>query len=146
MGKSTRGSFTMRTLVISFGFLLLVPTILADSFTGESVKVGKRTCTCDFTFTVAGNGKARGTGSCDKKCSGNVKEMTLNSATYSYTFGFSVKKGKVKVGKVTAVGGSVGGTTSMPGGSGMPGGGYGHSGCVCVHMPSDMGTGYGSGS
>merc|ERR1719209_1823873 len=27
----------------------------------------------------------------------------------------------------------------------MPGGGYGHSGCVCVHMPSDMGTGYGSG-
>merc|ERR1711974_281916 len=28
-----------------------------------------------------------------------------------------------------------------PGGSGMPGGGYGHSGCVCVHMPSDMGTG-----
>jgi len=29
----------------------------------------------------------------------------------------------------------------MPGGSGMPGGGYGHSGCVCVHMPSDMGTG-----
>lgn len=23
----------------------------------------------------------------------------------------------------------------------MPGGGYGHSGCVCVHMPSDMGTG-----
>merc|ERR1712192_248299 len=29
----------------------------------------------------------------------------------------------------------------MPGGSGMPGGGYGGSGCVCVHMPSDMGTG-----
>merc|ERR1712018_1067471 len=123
----------------------------ADSFTGESVKVGKKTCTCDFMFTVADNGKAKGTGSCDKKCSGNVKEMTLNSATYSYTFGFSVKKGKVKVGRVEAVGGSTGsgsgsgsgsGTT---GGSGMPGGGYGHSGCVCVHMPSDMGTGYGSG-
>merc|ERR1712130_802050 len=88
-----------------------------DSFTGERVKVGKKTCTCDFTFTVAGNGKAKGTGSCDKKCSGNVKEMTLNSATYSYTFGFGVKKGKVKVGKIEAVGGSVGGTTSMPGGS-----------------------------
>merc|ERR1711974_90443 len=26
-----------------------------------------------------------------------------------------------------------------------PGGGYSHSGCVCVHMPSDMGTGGGSG-
>merc|ERR1712043_74790 len=49
--------------------------------------------------------------------------------------------GKVKVGKVTAVGGSTGSTTGMPGGSGMPGGEY-HSGCVCVHMPSD---GYGSG-
>merc|ERR1712203_663144 len=140
MGKSTRGSFIMRTSVISFGILFLVPAIIADTFTGESVKVGKKTCTCDFTFTVAGNGKARGTGSCDKKCSGNVKEMTLNSAAYSYTFGFSVKKGKVKVGKVTAVAGSTGETTmpfgsgsgtatalpTMPGsGSGMPGSGYG---------------------
>merc|ERR1712130_225645 len=70
MGKSTRGSFTMRTSVISFGILLLVPAILADTFEGESVKVGKKTCTCDFEFTVAGNGKARGTGACDKKCSG----------------------------------------------------------------------------
>merc|ERR1719348_2771069 len=42
--------------------------------------------------------------------------MTLNSATYSYTFGFSVKKGKVKVGKVTAVEASTG--TTMPFGSG----------------------------
>merc|ERR1712130_1091122 len=114
-----------------------------DTFEDEKIKVGKKTCTCDFTFTVANNGKARGTGSCDKKCSGNVKETTLNSATYSYTFGFSVKKGKVKMGKVEAVGGSTGFTTEMPGGSGvpggsgsgMPGGGYGHSGCVCVHMP-----------
>merc|ERR1712130_612057 len=73
---------------------------------------GKKTCTCDFTFTVAGNGKAKGTGSCDKKCSGNVKEMTLNSATYSYTFGFGVKKGKVKVGKVEAVAASIGTTPS----------------------------------
>jgi len=134
-----------------------------DTFEDEKIKVGKKTCTCDFTFTVANNGKARGTGSCDKKCSGNVKETTLNSATYSYTFGFSVKKGKVKVGKVEAVGGSTGFTTEMPGGtgmpggsgSGMPGGGYGHSGCVCVHMPdwaegSGMppmpGSGSGSGS
>merc|ERR1719158_1737721 len=124
-----------------------------DTFEDESVKVGKRTCTCDFTFTVAGNGKARGTGSCDKKCSGNVKEMTLNSATYSYTFGFSVKKGKVKVGKVTAVAGSTGTTmpfgsgTSMPGsGSGMPGSGSGMpgSGSGFTGMPTG-GPGSGSG-
>merc|ERR1712179_735239 len=76
MGKSTRGSFTMRASVISFGILLLVPAILADTFTGERVKVGKKTCTCDFTFTVAGNGKAKGTGACDKKCSGKVADDT----------------------------------------------------------------------
>merc|ERR1711863_57110 len=143
MGKSTRGSFTMRTSVISLGILLLVPAILADDFIGESVKVGKKTCTCDFSFTVANNGKARGSGSCDKKCSGNVKEMTLNSAAYSYTFGFSVKKGKVKVGKVTAVGGSTTATT-MPFGSGsgtatvLPGSGSGMTG-----MPTGSGSGTG---
>merc|ERR1712168_631105 len=163
MGKSTRGSFTMRTSVISFGILLLVPAILADTFTGESVKVGKKTCTCNFEFTVAGNGKAKGTGSCDKKCSGNVKSMTLNSATYSYTFGFGVKKGKVKVGKVTAVEASTGGTTmpfgsgsgtatalptgpgsgsGFPGsGTGMPGSGSGWTGMPT--MPPGGGYGYG---
>merc|ERR1719244_2537389 len=142
----------MRTSVISFGILLLVPAILADTFTGESVK----------------DGKARGTGSCDKKCSGNVKEMTLNSAAYSYTFGFSVKKGKVKVGKVTAVAGSTGETTmpfgsgsgtatalpTMPGsGSGMPGSGSGWTGMPTgsgwTGMPTGSGSGmppYGSGS
>merc|ERR1719220_693688 len=99
-----------------------------DTFEDESVKVGKKTCTCSFTFVVNGK-KVKGTGSCDKKCSGAVKSMSLNSADYSYTFGFSVKKGKVKMGKVTAVGGSSGGTgggsgSGMPGGSGsgMPGG------------------------
>merc|ERR1740128_653130 len=122
-----------------------------DTFEDESVKVGKKTCTCDFTFTVANNGKAKGTGACDKKCSGNVKEMTLNSAAYSYTFGFSVKKGKVKVGKVTAVGGSTtatampvsgSGTATVlqPTGSGMPGSGSGWTG-----MPTGMPTGSGSG-
>merc|ERR1712051_743002 len=159
MGKSTRGSFTMRASVISFGILLLVPAILADTFTGESVKVGKKTCTCDFTFTVAGNGKAKGTGACDKKCSGKVAEMTLNSAAYSYTFGFSVKKGKVKVGKVTAVGGSTTATT-MPFGSGsgtatvlptgsgwtgMPGSGSGWTGMPTGSGSGMPGGGYGGG-
>merc|ERR1712172_166800 len=77
MGKSTRGSFTMR--LISFGILLLVPTILADSFAGERVKVGKKTCTCDFTFVLNGdrvNVKSSMV-SCDKKCSGGAKDVEL---------------------------------------------------------------------
>merc|ERR1712172_478946 len=116
---------------------------ITDTFEDESVKVGKKTCTCSFVFVV-NNGKIKkATGACDKKCSGAVKKMSLNSPDYAYTFGFSSKKGKVKMGKVSAVGGSTGGSggSGMPGGSGTPGGGYGHSGCVCVHMPSDMGTG-----
>merc|ERR1711971_1318558 len=128
---------------------------ITDTFEDESVKVGKKTCTCEFVFVV-NNGKVKkATGACDKKCSGAVKKMSLNSPDYAYTFGFSSKKGEVKMGKVSAVGGSTGGSggsgmpggsgtpggSGMPGGLGMPGGGYGHSGCVCVHMPSDMGTG-----
>merc|ERR1712020_443664 len=132
-----------------------------DTFEDESVKVGKKTCTCDFTFTVANNGKARGSGSCDKKRSGNVKEMTLNSATYSYTFGFSVKKGKVKVGKVQAVAGSTettmpfgsgsGTATALPtgtgSGSGFPGSGSGMpgSGSGWTGMPTMPPGGSGSG-
>merc|ERR1711974_33719 len=132
-----------------------------DTFEDEKVKVGKKTCTCSFTFTVANNGKAKGTGSCDKKCSGNVKSMTLNSATYSYTFGFGVKKGKVKVGKVTAVEASTGGTTMPFGsgsgtatalptgpGSGFPGSGTGMpgSGSGWTGMPTMPPGGSGSGS
>merc|ERR1719234_1132935 len=122
---------------------------ITDTFEDESVKVGKKTCTCEFTFVVANGKVKKATGACDKKCSGAVKKMSLNSPDYAYTFGFSSKKGKVKMGKVSAVGGSAGGSggsgmpggSGTPGGSGAPGGGYGGSGCVCVHMPSDMGTG-----
>merc|ERR1712088_674872 len=126
-----------------------------DTFEDESVKVGKKTCTCSFTFVVNGK-KVKGTGSCDKKCSGAVKSMSLNSADYSYTFGFSVKKGKVKMGKVTAVGGSTGGTgggsgSGMPpmpptgtgSGSGFPGSGTGPSGSGSG-MPPTGGNGTGS--
>merc|ERR1712013_235083 len=131
-----------------------------EVFEDESVKVGKKTCICSFSFTMAGNKVKKALGTCDKKCSGNVKKLSLNNDDWSFTFGFGVKKGKVKMGKVTAVGGSTGGGSGGSGsggagGSGMPGGGYGHSGCVCVHMPSDMGgsgmppmppTGSGSGT
>merc|ERR1712032_855539 len=79
MGKSTSGSFTMRTSVISFGILLLVPSILADSFAGEKVKVGKKTCTCDFTFVLNGDrvNVKSSLVSCDKKCSGAAKNVEL---------------------------------------------------------------------
>ena len=100
--------------------------------------MGKKTCTCSFTFIVANGKVKKSTGACDKKCSGAVKTMTLFSDDYGYTFGFSSKKGKVKMGKATIIdlGGSTGG--SVGGGSGMPGGGIG-SGCVCVFAPQEIG-------
>merc|ERR1712181_198847 len=117
---------------------------ITDTFDDESVKVGKKTCTCSFVF-VMNNGKVKkATGACDKKCSGAVKKMSLNSDDYAYTFGFSSKKGKVKMGKVSAVGGSAGGSggSGMPGGSGTPGGSGAPGGSG---MPGGSGTG-GSGS
>merc|ERR1712012_451906 len=80
-----------------------------EVFEDESVKVGKKTCICSFSFTMAGNKVKKALGTCDKKCSGNVKKLSLNNDDWSFTFGFGVKKGKVKMGKVTAVGGSTGG-------------------------------------
>merc|ERR1719402_1742134 len=92
-----------------------------EVFEDESVKVGKKTCTCDFSFTMAGSKVKKVLGTCDKKCSGNVKSLTLNNDDWSFKFGSGVKKGKV-----TAVGGSTGGGSGGSGsggagGSGMPG-------------------------
>ena len=109
-----------------------------DTFEDQTVKVGKKTCTCEFNFIVAGDKVKKATGACDKKCSGTVKTMTLAGDEYLYTFGFSSKKGKVKMGKATVI--ELGGSTGGPvgGGSGMPGGGIG-SGCVCVFAPQEIG-------
>merc|ERR1711970_1006297 len=158
MGKSTRGSFTMRTSVISFGILLLVPTILADSFAGEKVKVGKKTCTCDFTFVLNGDrvNVKSSLVSCDKKCSGAAKNVELGGDGMNfYVVSFAMKKGKGKIQKATVelagattMGGSGGSGTvtalpTMPGsGSGMPGSG---SGMPPYGSGSGMpGGGYGS--
>merc|ERR1712172_300832 len=54
---------------------------ITDTFEDESVKVGKKTCTCEFVFVV-NNGKVKkATGACDRKCSGAVKKMSLNTDT-----------------------------------------------------------------
>merc|ERR1711970_453875 len=141
MGKSTWGSSTMRTSLISFGFLLLVPAILADSFASEKVKVGKKTCTCSFTFVLNGDrvNVKNSLVSCDKKCSGAAKNVELGGDGMNfYVVSFAVKKGKGKIQKATVelagattmpIGGSGTGMptiATVPGsGSGMPGGGYG---------------------
>merc|ERR1740131_39995 len=98
----------MRTSLISFGFLLLVPAILADSFAGERVKVGKKTCTCSFTFVLNGDrvNVKNSLVSCDKKCSGAAKDVELGGDGMNlYTVSFAVKKGKGKIQKDVELGG-----------------------------------------
>merc|ERR1719204_428674 len=64
-----------------------------EVFEDESVKVGKKTCTCSFSFTMAGNKVKKALGTCDKKCSGNVKKLSLNNDDWSFTFGFGDEGG-----------------------------------------------------
>merc|ERR1712223_2283024 len=154
MGKSTWGSSTMRTSLISFGFLLLVPAILADSFAGERVKVGKKTCTCSFTFVLNGDrvNVKNSLVSCDKKCSGAAKNVELGGDGMNfYVVSFAVKKGKGKLQKATV---ELAGATTMPFGSGgsgtgmptMPGSGSGFPGTGSGSgMPPMPPTGSGSG-
>merc|ERR1712013_346533 len=150
MGKSTWGSSTMRTSLISFGFLLLVPAILADSFAGERVKVGKKTCTCSFTFVLNGDrvNVKNSLVSCDKKCSGAAKDVELGGDGMNfYVVSFAVKKGKGKIQKATV---ELAGATTMPiGGSGtgmptiatVPGSGSGFPGTGMPTGPGGSGSG-----
>merc|ERR1712012_333650 len=150
MGKSTWGSSTMRTSLISFGFLLSVPAILADSFAGERVKVGKKTCTCSFTFVLNGDrvNVKNSLVSCDKKCSGAAKDVELGGDGMNfYVVSFAVKKGKGKIQKATV---ELAGATTMPiGGSGtgmptiatVPGSGSGFPGTGMPTGPGGSGSG-----
>ena len=60
------------------------------------VKVGRRTCTCSFTITADGNQCIQPKASCDKKCSGGAKQISL-SGENSFMFDMKVKKGKAKI-------------------------------------------------
>ena len=63
------------------------------------MKVGKRTCTCSFTFVLVGDKVGKDSKvSCDTKCSGSAKDVKLGGdGTNLYTVAFSVKKGKGKI-------------------------------------------------
>jgi hypothetical protein len=64
------------------------------------LKVGSKTCSCSFTFTVDGNKVSKYKAKCDKKCSGLAKDVIVRGESgNTYSFGLSVKKGKAKLDK-----------------------------------------------
>eukprot|EP00091_Calanus_sinicus_P021543 TRINITY_DN642_c0_g1_i16.p2 TRINITY_DN642_c0_g1~~TRINITY_DN642_c0_g1_i16.p2 ORF type:complete len:184 (-),score=50.24 TRINITY_DN642_c0_g1_i16:291-842(-) len=102
MGKSNRGSLAMRSLLISGLVVLLAAAIQAEVFTKEKVKLGKKTCLCDFNIKIGD--KCSGSAKCDKKCSGSG---TVELGGCSFTL--AVKKGKGKISKCSCEAG-----TTMP--------------------------------
>ena len=75
-----------------------------DIFDDVRVKVGKKTCTCNFMFVLIGDEvdtRSSEVG-CDKKCSGAAKDVELGGDGINfYIVSFSVKKGKGKIQKAT---------------------------------------------
>ena len=75
-----------------------------DIFDDIRVRVGKKTCTCNFMFFLVGEevDKTSSEVSCDKKCSGAAKNVELGGDGFNfYVVSFSVKKGKGKIQKAT---------------------------------------------
>jgi len=95
----------MRTSVISFGILLLMPATLADSFSGQKVMVGKKTCYCSFKFFLDGDkvNVRNSMLSCDKKCSGSGAVELGGDGMNFYAVTFSVQNGRGKIRRATVV-------------------------------------------
>ena len=75
-----------------------------DIFDDIRVKVGKKTCKCNFMFFLIGDevDTMSSEVSCDKKCSGAAKNVELGGdALNFYVVSFAVKKGKGKIQKAT---------------------------------------------
>ena len=103
------------------------------------VKLGSRTCTCSFLFTVTSSHEVTSSsGRCDKKCSGRGKGVEVIGSDRVLAFDLTVKKGKAKIANPTVIDIFTTTTTTTPGHSqttnaegstSMP---STDSGCLCV--------------
>ena len=69
------------------------------------LKLGSRTCTCSFLFTVVPwyHEVLSSSGRCDKKCSGKAKGIELTGDLGALSLDLTVKKGKAKITNPTVV-------------------------------------------
>jgi hypothetical protein len=73
-----------------------------DEIVKTKVKVGSKTCSCSFTFTVKGNKVSKYKAKCNKKCSGLARGLNVTGESgNTYSFGLTVKKGKAKLDDLT---------------------------------------------
>ena len=69
-----------------------------ETVKSTKVKVGSKTCTCSFTFTVEGTKVSSSSASCDRKCSGKATALEVTGESgNTYSFSLAVKKGKAKI-------------------------------------------------
>ena len=68
------------------------------------LKLGSKTCTCSFLFTVTSNHQVlSSSGRCDKKCSGRGKGVEVTGSLRTLSFDLTVKKGKAKITNPTVI-------------------------------------------
>merc|ERR1719186_486359 len=108
----------MRTTVI---LLLLAASTFADVFK-KKIKVGKKLCMCNFNLIAAGTKLSpKSKVSCDKKCSGVAKRVSLEGDTGVFTFDMKVVKGKVVLSKGSVKLATTTGATETAGTNGTTG-------------------------
>ena len=71
---------------------------------GIKLKLGSKTCTCSFFFTVSSSLQVLSSrGKCDKKCSGGAKGVQVGGSLGVVSFDLAVKKGKVRITKPVVI-------------------------------------------
>jgi len=106
--------------------LSLSATAFADVFKNQKIRVGKATCTCSLNLIAIGTKLSpKSKASCDKKCNGVAKRVSLEGQSGVFTFDMAVKKGAAKLSKgsvspatteAPTTAGTTGGTTATIGG------------------------------
>merc|ERR1711887_276489 len=80
--------------------LSLSATAFADVFKNQKIRAGKATCTCSLNLIAIGTKLSpKSKASCDKKCNGVAKRVSLEGQSGVFTFDMAVKKGAAKLSK-----------------------------------------------
>jgi len=86
----------IRVIIAALILVAVVPAS-ADEFK-RKIKVGKKMCSCNFNLIVEGSKLSpESKASCDKKCNGMAKGITLEGPSGIFTFGMKVAKGRVQL-------------------------------------------------